>query len=82
LKLPIATSLLPSGVMSILDTPTRALAPPLVGVQLWLTVTVLVMNESTTPVVAPIDTIPPAVWPPIWVNVPPTNSRRRSGRRC
>ncbi len=31
LKLPIATSRLPSGVMSILETPTPPLAPPLVG---------------------------------------------------
>ena len=36
LKLPMAISRLPSGVMSILLTPTAALAPPPASVQLWL----------------------------------------------
>ncbi len=77
LKLPMATSLVPSGVRSSLETPTAALAEPAgeVGVQLWFTVTALPMYGSSAPVVASRVAMPPCGTPPTLVKAPPTNSR-------
>ena len=77
LKLPIATSLEPSGETSSRDTPTAALALPAgeAVVQLWFTVTELDRYGSSAPVEASSVARPPCRTPPTVVKAPPTYRR-------